>query len=172
MSAAFLYPRMPPRRQKRPSAMPPVEPPPKRTRRITKATGKDKVQRMPAPTAESTTMGLPPSAASTIPPALLEQIVSNHRSYKTVNTPSYSCWSVCSSKFSACTLTEVTTASGDSQASLTLVAAVNDSVNAVNATLSGEVLPATTSTPLPSVPLFNSASLSIDSREDLAARIH
>ena len=166
-----LYPRMPLRRQKRPSAIPPP-PPPKRTRRVTKATGKDKVQRVPAATAESTTTGLPPSAASTIPPGLLEQIVSKVTTEVTKQlTPllipdgqSGHPSSQLQEEVPACTLADVTTASEDSPSLLSVAAVVSDSVNAVNATLSGEVLPATTSPPLPSGPLFNSASLPIDSR--------
>ena len=167
-----LYPRMPPRRQKRPSVHLPVQTPPKRTRRVTKTTGKDKVQRVPAATAESPTTGLHPSAASSIPPGLLEQIVSKVTTEVTKQlTPllipagqSAPPSSQLQEEVPACTPTDVTIASGDSQSSHSVAAVVSDSVNAVNATLSGEVLPATTSTPLPSGPLFNSASLPIDSR--------
>ena len=140
-----LYPRMPTRRQKRPSAIPPVEPPPKRTRRVTKATDKDKVRRVPAATAESTTTGLPPSGASTIPPGLLEQIMSIVTTEVTKQLapllipagqsapPS----SQLQDEVPACTLADATTASGDSPSSLSVAAVVSDSVNAVNATLSG-----------------------------------
>ena len=133
---------------------PPPPPPPERTRRVTKATGKDKVQRVPAATAESTTTGLPPSAASTIPPGLLEQIVSKVTTEVTKQlTPllipagqSAHPRSQLQEEVPACTLADVTTPS-----SLSVVAVVSDSVNAVNATLSGEVLPATTS------PLYHQA---------------
>ena len=121
---------------------------------------------------ESTTTDLPPSAASTIPPGLLEQIVSIVTTEVTKQlTPllipagqSAHPSSQLQEEVPACTLTDVTTASGDSPSSLSVAAVVSDSVNAVNATLSGEVLPATTLPPLPSGPLFNSASLPIDSR--------
>ena len=64
----------------------------------------------------------------------------------------------------ACTPRDVFVAGVDSPSSLTAAAVVSDSVNEVNTTLSGELLPATTSAPLPSGPLFSSASLPIDSK--------
>lgn len=162
----YFYPRMPPRRPKRSSAAPREEPPPKRTRHRSQNNGQKA-------TAQSTTSVLPAVAEPTLPADLLEKIVSTVTTEVTKqltpllipgsqSTPPNS---QLLDEVPACTPSDVFVAGVDSPSSLTAAAPVlSDSVNAVNTTLSGELLPATTSAPLPSGPLFSSASLSIDSK--------
>lgn len=155
----------------------------KRTQHTNKASGKEKVLRGPGITAGSATETQPAPAEHTLSPGLLEQIVSKVTTEVTKQlTPllirasqSTPPSSRLLDKVPACTQGDVTPApnqgdvipaSGDSQPFLTAAAAavVRDSANGINATLSGELLPATTLTPLPSGPLFSSVNLPIHSK--------
>lgn len=154
MTAAFLF------ILARPHSAPRQGPPPKRTRHRSQNNGQKA-------TAKSTTSVLPAAAEPTLPADLFEKIVSTVTTEVTKQlTPLLILASQSTPPNSqlldevpACTPRDVFVSGVDSPSLLTAAAVVSDSVNAVTTTLSGELLPAMTSPPLPSGPLFFSASL-------------
>ncbi|KAL9951074.1 hypothetical protein ACROYT_G043670 [Oculina patagonica] len=158
---------MPPRCPKRSSVTTREGPPPKRTRRGSQTNG----QRA---TAQQTTAAQPAVAGPGLPADLLEKIVSTVTMEVTKQLTPLLIPADRAAPPNPQLLDEVPAAQNDvivagvhpppSLAAAAAAAVVSDSVNTVNTTLSGEVLPATTSTPLPSGPLFSSASLPIDAK--------